>query len=307
MMSVEKKVPKCIAVASTCNEAATDAIWTWSHLGCKSHVEHVLDTENSKFSWQGTVFNFTLEVRGDSWRWSLLTIAPYPLMGGSRENEQGNTNFSFKYFFYNYNFYYLMFFCCYYYFCYSVIHPLVLNLIDTGMEATRWETWLKNAAAPNKSKGHDAMTKQINSKTNREIENWDWRRGRKVKGQLGEEKRVKRLRRWTRGEVGSGRAEMDGKKQWVGRWLSPWLPPHTLNLPQSISKQSTSQNLTLECSSHHFVSSTLIFPQGTYLGGCTNIWVDGPDCRAVSQWRQPPDQGWGWAAQSTTSHATEKQ
>lgn len=118
-----------------------------------------------------------------------------------------------------------MFFCYYYYFCYSVIHPLVLNLIDTGMEATRWETWLKNAAAPNKSKGHDAMTKQINSKTNREIENWDWRRGRKVKGQLGEEKRVRRLRRWTRGEVGSGRAEMDGKKQWVGRWLSPWLPP----------------------------------------------------------------------------------
>ena len=44
---------------------------------------------------------------------------------------------TFKYFFYNYNFYYLMFFCCYYYFCYSVIHPLVLNLIDTGMEATR--------------------------------------------------------------------------------------------------------------------------------------------------------------------------
>ena len=78
---------------------------------------------------------------------------------------------------------------------------------------------------PIKSKGHDAMTKQINSKTNREIENWDWRRGRKVKGQLGEEKRVKRLRRWTRGEVASGRAEMDGKKQWVGRWLSPWLPP----------------------------------------------------------------------------------
>ena len=152
VMSVEKKVPKCIAVTSTCNEAATDAIWTWSHLGCKSHVEHVLDTENSKFCWQGTVFNFTLEVRGDSWRWSLLTIAPHPLMGGSRENEQGNTNFSFKYFFYNYNFYYLMFFCCYYYFCYSVIHPLVLNLIDTGMEATRWETWLKNAAAPNKKK-----------------------------------------------------------------------------------------------------------------------------------------------------------
>ena len=49
VMSVEKKVPKCIAVTSTCNEAATDAIWTWSHLGCKSHVEHVLDTENSKF------------------------------------------------------------------------------------------------------------------------------------------------------------------------------------------------------------------------------------------------------------------
>ena len=66
-----------------------------------------------------------------------MTIAPYPLMGGSRENEQGNTNFSFKYFFYKYNFYYPMFFCCYYYFCYSVIHPLVLNLIDTGMEATR--------------------------------------------------------------------------------------------------------------------------------------------------------------------------
>ena len=48
--SVEKKVPKCIAVASTYNEAATNAIWTWSHLGCKSLVEHELDTENSKFS-----------------------------------------------------------------------------------------------------------------------------------------------------------------------------------------------------------------------------------------------------------------
>ena len=216
-MSVEKKVPKCIAVTSTCNEAATDAIWTWSHLGCKSHVEHVLDTENSKFSWQGTVFNFTLEVRGDLC-WQLHLIHWWEEVGKMSKA-------TFKYFFYNYNFYYLMFFCCYYYFCYSVIHPLVLNLIDTGMEATRWETWLKNAAAPNKSKGHDAMTKQINSKTNREIENWDWRRGRKVKGQLGEEKRVRRLRRWTRGEVGSGRAEMDGKKQWVGRWLSPWLPP----------------------------------------------------------------------------------
>lgn len=134
--SVEKKVPKCIAVASTYNEAATNAIWTWSHLGCKSHVEHVLDIENSKFSWLGTVFTFTLEVRVDSWGWSLLTIPPHPLMGGSQENEQGSTNFFFKYFFYNCNFYYLMFFCCYY----SVIHLLVLNLIDTGMEATRWET-----------------------------------------------------------------------------------------------------------------------------------------------------------------------
>ena len=73
VMSVEKKVLKCIAVTSICNEAATDAIWTWSHLGCKSHVEHVLDTENSKFSWQGTVFNFTLEVRGDlCWQLHLI-------------------------------------------------------------------------------------------------------------------------------------------------------------------------------------------------------------------------------------------
>ena len=86
--SVEKKVPKCIAVASTYNEAATNAIWTWSHLGCKSHVEHVLDIENSKFSWLGTVFTFTLEVRVDSWGWSLLTIPPHPVMGGSQENEQ---------------------------------------------------------------------------------------------------------------------------------------------------------------------------------------------------------------------------
>ena len=150
-------------------------------------------------------------------------------------------------------------------------------------------------------------------------------------------------------EVDKRRREMDGKKQWVGRWLSPWLPPHTLNLPRSISRQSTSQNLILEYSSlitlchpplkvsyrwKHFIFllhssnmardglysnpavsrywwvflvSTLIFPEGTYLGGCTNIWVDGSDCRAVSQWRQPPDQGWGWAAQSTISHATEKQ
>ena len=62
-----------------------------------------------------------------------MTIPPHPVMGGSRENEQCSTNFFFKYFFYNCNFYYLMFFCCYY----SVIHLLVLNLIDTGMEATR--------------------------------------------------------------------------------------------------------------------------------------------------------------------------
>ena len=55
---------------------------------------------------------------------------------------------------------------------------------------------------PIKSKGHDAMTEQINSKTNREMENWDWRRGRKVRGQGGswgggqEERRVLGGRRW---------------------------------------------------------------------------------------------------------------
>ena len=69
---------------------------------------------------------------------------------------------------------------------------------------------------PIKSKGHDAMTDQLKDKQrDGKLRLKKWKEGQRI---MWEKSRVRRiLRRWTRGKEGSGRAEMDGKKQWVGR------------------------------------------------------------------------------------------
>ena len=60
------------------------------------------------------------------------------------------------------------------------------------------------------------MTDQLKEKQrNRKLRLKKRKEGQRI---MWEKSRVRRiLRRWTRGEEGSGRAEMDGKKQWVGR------------------------------------------------------------------------------------------